>query len=175
MARRSILTTLKAEHDVLRELFARMDDTTDRAEKTRAELLVKIEQNLIPHAKWEETVFYPAFRERADRDGKKTYAEAMLEHAAVEKTVIPAVKAADTGSAEFAGRTKVFGELIDHHATEEETTMFRMARELFSADELADLDEQYAAWKESPAAALALGMEGAKSSVRAVAAKVGGP
>ncbi|KFN49478.1 hemerythrin domain-containing protein [Arenimonas composti] len=175
MARRSILTTLKAEHDALRELFARIDETTDRAEKTRAELLMKIEQNLIPHAKWEESVFYPAFRERADRDGRKTYAEAMLEHAAVEKTVLPAVKAAATASEEFAGRAKVFGELIDHHAREEETTMFRMARELFSAEELADFDEAYAAWKESPAAAMALGMEGAKSGLRAVAAKVGGP
>lgn len=42
--------------------------------------LADIEKNLIPHAKWEEEVFYPAFAERADRDGLKTHAEAIQEH-----------------------------------------------------------------------------------------------
>lgn len=37
MASRNILTTLKQEHDDLRALFDKMDDTTDRAlEDTRA-------------------------------------------------------------------------------------------------------------------------------------------
>ena len=62
---RSILATLKAEHATLRGLFEQMDATSDRAEKRRAELLEKIESVLIPHAKWEEFVFYPAFAERA--------------------------------------------------------------------------------------------------------------
>jgi hypothetical protein len=67
---RDILKTLQAEHDVLRELFAEMKGTTDRAVKKRGTLLEEIEANLMPHAKWEEQVFYPAFRERADREGQ---------------------------------------------------------------------------------------------------------
>jgi thioredoxin-like negative regulator of GroEL len=43
----------------------------------------------------------------------------------------------------------VFGEFVEHHAKEEETTMFKMARQLFSAEERAALDEQYEAWKQS--------------------------
>ena len=74
---RDILKTLKDEHETLRSLFDQMNDTTDRAKKTRTELLENIEQNLMPHAKWEEQVFYPAFKERADRDGLKTHAEAL--------------------------------------------------------------------------------------------------
>lgn len=147
---RSILKTLKTEHDDLRGLFAQMEDTTDRAKKQRADLLKKIEAGLVPHAKWEEDVFYPAFKARADRDGLKTHAEAVAEHAAVEDTTIPMVKAADVATPEFAGRVKVFGELIDHHATEEEKTMFKMAKKMFSADELADFDVQYEQWKSSP-------------------------
>lgn len=171
---RDILKTLKAEHDVLRDLFEQMEKTTDRAEKGRAELLAKIEANLMPHAKWEEVVFYPAFKDRADRDGLKTHAEAVLEHAAVEDTVIPNVKASDVETPEFAGRVKVFGELIDHHAKEEETTMFKMARKMFSADELAQFDVDYGAWKESPAAANALAGAQAKAGVKAVAKKLMG-
>ena len=114
---RDILKTLKEEHDTLRGLFAELKETTDRGVKKRQTLLQRIEESLIPHAKWEESVFYPAFKERADRDGQQTYAEALTEHHAVEHTVIPEVHAADPGTPEFAGRTKVFGELIDHHAT----------------------------------------------------------
>lgn len=152
MATRDILKTLQSEHDVLRGLFADMEKTTDRSKKGRAELLEKIEANLLPHAKWEELVFYPEFKKRADRDGLKTHAEAVQEHRAVELRVIPDVHASQADTPEFAGRVKVFGELIDHHATEEETTMFKMAKKLFSATERADLDDQYELWKQSAAA-----------------------
>ena len=172
MATRDILRTLKTEHDQLRDLFEQMEGTTDRAEKKRAELLQKIEANLLPHAKWEETVFYPKFAERADREGLKTHAEAVEEHRAVEKTVIPDVHAADIGTPQFAGRVKVFGELIDHHARDEENEMFAMARKLFTAQELAELDEAYEQWKASSASTLVSAMAAAKTQVQATVRKV---
>ncbi|MDQ3287980.1 MAG: hemerythrin domain-containing protein [Pseudomonadota bacterium] len=165
---RDILKTLKAEHDALRELFKRMEGTTDRAEKTRADLLADIESNLIPHAKWEEEVFYPAFAERADRDGLKTHAEAIQEHRAVELTVLPDLKAAETTTPVFAGRAKVLAEFVDHHAKEEESTMFKMARKLFTTEERAEMDEQYETWKASPDAAAAMVTAQAKSGMKAV-------
>lgn len=166
---RDILKTLQAEHDKVRALFDDMKGTTDRAKKTRADLLEQIEAHLMPHAKWEEQVFYPAFRERADRDGLQTHAEALQEHRVVENSVIPDVHAVDVDTPEFAGRVKVFGELVEHHATEEEKTMFRMARQMFSADERAQLDEQYEAWKQSDSTANMLAGEKAKASLKGVA------
>ena len=150
---RDILKTLTSEHEDLRLLFKDMEDTTDRAKKSRADILAEIEAGLIPHAKWEELVFYPEFKARADRDGLKTYSEAVQEHRAVELTVLPDLKTKPTDSPDFAGSAKVLGEFVDHHAKEEEKTMFKMARELFSAEELAALDEQYEAWKTTPEAA----------------------
>jgi len=172
MAKRDILKTLQAEHDELRGLFEDMEATTDRATKKRGDLLAKIKEGLLPHSKWEEQVFYPAFKERADRDGLKTHAEAVEEHRAVEKTVMPDVDAADVSTPQFAGRVKVFGEMIDHHATEEEQTMFKMARKLFSADERAQLDEAYEQWKSSPAAASAIAAATAETGVKATVRKV---
>ena len=163
---RDILKTLQEEHDTLRKLFDEIKGTTERAEKTRSQLLEKIEQNLLPHAKWEEQVFYPAFKERADRDGLQTLAEALAEHHAVENSVIPEVHAADVQTPEFAGRVKVFGEFVDHHAKEEEKTMFKMARELFSADERAQMDEAYEAWKASDDAANLMIAEKAKAGIK---------
>lgn len=169
---RDILKTLQSEHDLVRGLFAEMEETTDRSKKGRAELLEQIEANLLPHAKWEELVFYPAFKERADRDGLKTHAEAVQEHRAVELTVIPDVHAAAFDTPDFAGRTKVFGELIDHHATEEETTMFKMARKMFSAAERAQLDQDYEEWKTSTAGVNAVkaaqAKTGAKGAIRSL-------
>lgn len=147
----NILKTLQTEHDDLRALFEDMKGTTDRADKKRGELLDKILAGLVPHAKWEELVFYPEFKKRVDRDGLQTHAEAVEEHRAVEMRVIPDVLKSERTTPEFAGRAKVFGELIDHHATEEEDTMFKMARKVFSAEELAGLDEQYKTWKLSDA------------------------
>ena len=147
--KRDILKTLKSEHDDLRGLFAELKQTSDRAVKKRKTLLEQIEAGLVPHAKWEEKVFYPAFKERADRDGLQTHAEAVAEHHAVENSVMPEVHAAEVGTPEFAGRTKVFGELIEHHAKEEEDTMFKLAREMFSAEERAKLDEDYEMWKST--------------------------
>jgi len=164
---RDILKTLKSEHDDLRALFAKMEDTTDRAKKTRADLLAEIEANLLPHAEWEEQVFYPAFEQRADREGLKTHAEAVQEHRAVELTVLPDLKALDTDTPNFAGSAKVLGEFVDHHASEEEKTMFVMARKMFTAPELAEFDEQYEQWKKSPAAAAAVMHAEAKSGVKA--------
>lgn len=163
---RDILKTLKTEHALVRDLFEQIKGTTDRAEKTRAELLAKIEANLLPHAKWEEQVFYPAFKERADRDGLQTHAEAVQEHKAVEQTVIPDVHAVEVTTPEFAGRVKVFGEFIDHHATEEEKTMFKMARTMFSAEELAQFDEEYEAWKASPECGAVVAAEQAKAGMK---------
>src|SRR5512133_181135 len=166
---RDILKTLQAEHDKVRALFDDMKGTTDRALKTRADLLEQIEANLMPHAKWEEQVFYPAFKERADRDGLQTHAEAVQEHRAVENTVIPDVHAADVATPEFAGRVKVFGELVDHHATEEEKTMFKMARQMFSAEERAQLDEEYETWKQSDSTVNMLAGEKAKANLKGAA------
>ena len=64
---------------------------------------------------------------------------------------------------EFAGRSKVFGEFVDHHAKEEEKTMFKMAREMFSAEERAQMDEDYETWKSSDEAAKVVLTEKAKA------------
>lgn len=149
---RDILKTLKDEHDQLRALFDDINATTDRAEKKRTDLLQKIEAALIPHAKWEELVFYPAFAERASHEQLLQHAEAIQEHRAVELTVLPDLHASPRTSRQFAGSVKVLSEFISHHAKEEEDEMFASARTLFTAQERAELDEQYEEWKSSAAA-----------------------
>jgi len=164
----NILDTLKTEHEQLRELFAKINNTADSEADTRHDLLKKIEAALIPHAKWEETVFYPEFQKRADHEQQLIYAEAITEHRAVELAVLPDIHAADVDSRQFAGAVLVCGELIKHHAHEEETKMFDAVRQLFSAEELAQLDEKYAQWKNSSAADAIEGYAKLKTSAAAM-------
>lgn len=161
-----ILDTLKQEHGILRELFAKINATADSEKDARKDLLKQIEAALIPHAKWEETVFYPAFAERATFDEQLIQAEAIQEHRAVEKAVLPDIHAADFDSRQFAGSVKVLSQMIEHHAHEEETTMFPAARQLFNAAELADFDTKYAEWKKSSAAAAVSGFAKVKTAIK---------
>jgi hemerythrin-like domain-containing protein len=161
-----ILKTLKSEHDQLSQLFEQMDATTDRAAKTRTQLLEKIEALLVPHAKWEEMVFYPAFAKRADSAGLKSHAEAIEEHRAVEMTVLPDLKGADVDSRQFAGSAKALADMIKHHAREEENAIFTAMRDLYSAEERADMDAEYAEWKESAVSDLMMVHAKVKTAVK---------
>ena len=149
-------------------LFAKLKATADSDGDERKRLLDEIEKNLIPHAKWEETEFYPAFAKRANHQQLLQHAEAITEHRAVEKAVLPDIHAADVDSRQFAGSSLVLAEMIEHHATEEEEQMFASARQLFDADELADLDRKYAKWKESTMASVMTAHAKTKTAAAAV-------
>lgn len=149
---RDILATLKREHDELRDLHRQLSATPDEQDEAREELLKRVEAVLIPHAKWEELKFYRAFEDRANHEQKFLFAKAMEEHRVVEKAVLPDLHAADADSREFAGVASVLEDLIGHHADEEERQIFTAARSMFSPQELAEMDEDYAEWKDSAVA-----------------------
>ena len=163
----TILDTLKSEHETLRSLFARINATTDDQKDLREDLLKQVEEALIPHSRWEETVFYPAFNKRATHDQQLLYATSMQEHRVIEKTVLPDIHASGYGTRQFAGSTKVLTELVGHHAEEEENQLFPVIKQLFNATELAEMDHQYAKWKESSAASAMSAFAKLKTAARA--------
>lgn len=163
----TILDTLKNEHDALRSLFASVNATTDEQKDSREKLLKQIEETLIPHAKWEETVFYPTFEKRATHDQKLLYATSMEQHRVVEKTVLPDLHAAGYDTRQFAGSVKVLSQLIEEHAHEEETLLFPIVTQLFNPSELEDMDHQYSQWKSSSAASAISAFAKLKTAARA--------
>jgi len=131
---------LKQDHEKVKGLLAQLGDTTSRAEKTRAQLLERIARELEIHTTIEEEIFYPAFREAAkNADDRELYFEAVEEHHAAGDLVLPDLLKTEPGSDQFGGRAKVLKELVEHHADEEESDMFKRARELLSRDQLEDL------------------------------------
>jgi hemerythrin-like domain-containing protein len=148
-AEKDAIALLKEDHKKVRALLGELEETSARAVAKREELLKTIERELKVHAKIEEEIFYPAFREAAEKqDDKKLYYEALEEHHVVD-TVLAELKEAVPASEEFAAKAKVLKDLVEHHAEEEETEMFPRARKLMSREELVALHERLAEAKTS--------------------------
>lgn len=133
---------LKKDHKTVKSLLAKLMDTTERAIKTRSELLEKIRTEVSIHTTLEEKLFYPAFNKAGAKDEAKMVAEAKEEHRAVEELVLPDLFKTEPGSINFSGRMKVLKELLEHHIEEEEEEMFKDAAKLMSKDQLLELGKQ---------------------------------
>ena len=147
--RKDALKLLKEDHDRVRELLEKLDDTTSRGIKTRRQLLEEIAAELKVHTQLEEEIFYPAFREAAKKnDDEELYWEALEEHALVEEFELPRIEGADPSTEAFGAKAGVLKELVLHHAREEEKEMFPRAKKLMSKDELEALGERIEQRKE---------------------------
>jgi hemerythrin-like domain-containing protein len=138
------LQLLKDDHDKVKKLLADGDATTERAEKTRTELLAKIKQELTVHEDIEETIFYPALKDHPK--AKELVLEAYEEHNVVD-TVMGELEATQVSDERWGAKFTVMKENIEHHIEEEEGEMFKQARSVFDPDELRTLGERMAARK----------------------------
>lgn len=136
---------LKDDHKKVLKLLDEITSTTERAVKTRTDLLARIEAELAVHTTLEEEDFYPAYKKAGGKSEAEMYYEAVEEHRAVEKLVLPDLLATDPGTVQFSGRVKVLKEMLEHHIEEEEEEMFKEAAKLLSKDQLNELGEQMAA------------------------------
>lgn len=135
------ITMLKADHASVKRMLRELSETGDRAVKQREQLVQNIERALKMHAQIEEEVFYPAFKAAsAGSEAEDLFYEAEEEHHLVD-IILPALKAANPKSHEFAAKAKVLKDLVEHHVREEEGQMFTQARTLFDDDQLRELGE----------------------------------
>ncbi|WP_312537780.1 hemerythrin domain-containing protein [Stutzerimonas nitrititolerans] len=130
------------DHERVKDLLMRLTESTERAVKTRTELLQKLEMEVTIHTELEEQILYPAYKEAGGKEELKMYHEAKEEHRAVDSLVLPDLKATDPSTVQFSGRVKVCKELLEHHIEEEESEMFPQARELFDEARLEEMGEQ---------------------------------
>jgi hemerythrin-like domain-containing protein len=133
---------LKEDHVKVKQLLEQVSGTTERAAKTRTELLKKIATELEVHTALEEEIFYPALREAGGKEELKMFHEAKEEHRAVTALVLPDLLDTEPASVEFSGRIKVLKELLEHHIEEEESEMFPDASDLLGEEELMNLGQK---------------------------------
>ena len=121
---------LKADHEKVADLFAKLEETTERAEKTREELFGRLKDELDAHAHAEETLLYPVL-EAAEATREITL-EAVEEHALV-KQLLAELDAMGKGSEEWTAKLTVLQEQVEHHVEEEEGEMFPDAKKVLDS------------------------------------------
>jgi hemerythrin superfamily protein len=147
------LTLLKSDHRAVEGLFKQVEEQSDTAHATRRKLFTQIKDALTEHARIEETVFYPAFKARTKRNTEESdeVLEAYEEHGNV-KAMLEKLSALEPDDETYNAKLQVLSELVKHHVKEEETMLFKQAKQLFDGAELEELGEELEAAKEAAAA-----------------------
>ncbi|MDX6271558.1 MAG: hypothetical protein QOD28_2781 [Acidobacteriota bacterium] len=130
------ITLLKTDHEKVSGIFEKLEETTERAEKTREELFTKLKQELDVHAHIEETIFYPVLKKAEET--RDITMEGIQEHHVV-KVLLGELDAMGVGSETWTAKLKVLKENVEHHVEEEEGDMFKKAREVLSKEQLEEL------------------------------------
>jgi hemerythrin superfamily protein len=136
---------LKKQHQEVKSLFRKVQKTENP--DIRHELMKDITEKLTVHATIEEEIFYPAMRGIGTEKAKDLVLEAYEEHHVV-KLLIEELPTVDAEGEAFTAKMTVLGELVEHHADEEEEDMFPLAQKLGEA-QLEALGEQMAARAEA--------------------------
>jgi hemerythrin superfamily protein len=128
---------LKADHQKVRELFQNYESEQDQKAKNKIAQRVFVE--LETHAQLEETVFYPAFKQEADQEGKQLVAESFQEHQSV-KELIEELRELEADEETFDVKFHELMENVEHHVEEEESEMLPEAETALAeqAEELMD-------------------------------------
>lgn len=118
-APKDAVALLKADHEVVSQLFAEFDKTRSAANKKA--LVAEICTELSVHAQIEEEIFYPAVKS-ALKD-KMLVPEAKVEHASV-MDLIEQLEGVEPGGEMYDAKVKVLSEYVKHHVKEEQDEMF---------------------------------------------------
>jgi Hemerythrin HHE cation binding domain len=139
------ITLLKNDHEKVSGIFSKLEETTERAEKTRTELFTQLKQELDVHAHIEETIFYPALKQEAET--REITLEGFEEHHVI-KTLLKELESMDVTSERWSAKLKVLKENVEHHVEEEEGEMFKSARDVLSKEQIEDLGARMEAEKK---------------------------
>ena len=141
---------LMNDHRKVSEIFDRMESGDA---SLRRELFPRLKQELDVHAHVEETILYPALKERAETRDLATHAYA--EHNEV-KQLLDELQAGLTGTDDGAWGTKLakLRQSVEHHVREEEGKMFTSARAALDEDQIAQLGRRMTEAKQQQQAAL---------------------
>lgn len=124
---------LESDHEKVKKLLDRGDDTTEKAVKTRTELFADIKKEMEIHEAIEEEIFYPALKEHPK--AKDVVLEGYEEHHVVD-TILAELAETAVEDERWAAKFAVMKENVEHHIEEEEDDMFAKARDVFTKEEL---------------------------------------
>jgi hemerythrin superfamily protein len=148
------IALLKRDHEEVKQLFQHFEQLTERAQKSKQKLVMKMIRELAIHAAVEEILFYPTVRTAALAKGTRaaqkvadTVLESLEEHHLVKWTLSELEKM-DPSDERFDAKVKVMMESVKHHIEEEEEELFPAVRKLLDRELLEALGERMAKAKK---------------------------
>lgn len=149
----TIYDTLRQDHvtvkGLLSELVAMKQDSP-----RRGELVQKIADELIPHARAEEAVFYNSLRSVPVVNGEAWHG--YKEHMMAE-TLLRTLQVAEKLDAGFLTVATKLKDSLEHHIEEEETELFNLAQGVVTPEEAVQMEQAFSSFKEKMKDKSALG------------------
>lgn len=120
-----IFETLKKDHKKVLDLLEKLENSSQRAGKTRHDNLSTLKKELLEHMHGEENTFYKFLLEHEDI--KELVYEAYEEHRTV-RLALPDIESKDVSDEQWKPILSVIAEMIKHHINEEEKELFKQAK-----------------------------------------------
>ena len=138
---------LKKDHKEVKALLKEFARLSGRAAPKQQAVVTQLCHALTLHARLEEELVYPVFKELRSHEMKDLVAEATEEHQ-VAKTLIGELATLSLEEEQYAAKVTVLGEYVQHHIKEEEQELFPKAQKHLSAKRLAELGEAITARRQ---------------------------
>jgi hemerythrin superfamily protein len=114
---------LKMDHRIFAELFKDFARLGEWSIEQKIELFRQLTDRLAVHSAIEEELFYPALEKSLPAGDRTAVLEAREEHKIV-KTLLEELAELGPEDEAFDAKMKVLGEMVVHHAEEEERELF---------------------------------------------------
>ena len=134
----TILEVIKNDHDRMRALLGRLLNNVDSDREKRTDLIRRIRDEVVPHARAEEAVLYNGMR-AADAPTDMVY-HGFKEHAETE-VLLHTLETMDKLHADWEVVAKKLHDELIHHVNEEETDLFPQVKAAFTTEELTEMAE----------------------------------
>jgi hemerythrin-like domain-containing protein len=129
----TIYDVLKKDHRKVEALLERLVHSADADDETRSSLITQIRDELVPHARAEEAVFYNSLS--TIDEAKDLVRHGYTEHMEAE-TLLRTLQGLDAVNVEWTTVAKKLRDGILHHIEEEEGEIFTAAKQLLADEEV---------------------------------------
>ena len=135
-----IFKEIKKEHDEFRKITDEINETADRAIKTRETKFKKFFINITAHHESEEVVLVPKLKE--NKETREMGLEILEEHHVLER-LLDELKNLPVDDETWIIKFGVMKEIMEHHLEEEEEEISKEAHKQFDQETLDKMGEEF--------------------------------
>ena len=134
------VAVLRSDHRSVEELFVRFEKAGPRALRTKRSLVDRMVVELTVHSAVEEAILYPAARAEVP-ETETEILESLEEHHIVKWQLLE-LDGLDPEDERFDAKVAVLTEIVRHHVSEEEGTLFPALRKHLTRARLVELGKE---------------------------------